>query len=48
MASLTEAQKDTKIAYLEQENANLRSALLTYQILAGEITLSSTTTEGEK
>lgn len=48
MASLTEAQKDTKIAYLEQENANLRAALLTYQILAGEISLATTTTEGEK
>lgn len=44
---LTEAQKDVKIAYLEQENNRLRSALLDYQIVAGEISLASTTTEGE-
>lgn len=36
---LTEQQKNVKIAYLEQENARLRSALLDYQILAGEISL---------
>lgn len=43
---LTEAQKDVKIAYLEQENSRLRSALLDYQIVAGEISLASTN-EGE-
>lgn len=37
---LTEAQKDVKIAYLEQENNRLRSALLDYQIVAKEISLA--------
>lgn len=44
---LSESQKDVKIAYLEQENNRLRSALLDYQIVAGEISLASTN-EGEK
>lgn len=35
---LTEAQKDVKIAYLEQENNRLRGALINYQIISGEIT----------
>lgn len=43
---LSESQKDVKIAYLEQENNRLRSALLDYQIVAGEISLASTN-EGE-
>lgn len=43
---LTEQQKDVKIAYLEQENNRLRSSLLDYQIMAGEISLASN--EGEK
>lgn len=37
---LTEAQKDVKIAYLEQENNRLRSALLDYQIVAEKIALT--------
>lgn len=40
---LTEAQKDVKIAYLEQENnqgrsGQVRSALLNYQSMPGEVT----------
>ena len=35
---LTEAQKDVKIAYLEQENNQVRSALLNYQPMPGEVT----------
>lgn len=45
---LTEAQKDVKIAYLEQENNRLRSALLDYQIISGEIALQSETHQGEE
>lgn len=37
---LTEAQKDVKIAYLEQENSQLRSALLDSQILTGKVALT--------
>lgn len=45
---LSESQKDVKIAYLEQENNRLRSALLDYQIRAGEISLSGAAeTDGE-
>ena len=45
---LTEAQKDVKLAYLEQENNRLRSALLDYQIVAGEIALQGETQQGEE
>ena len=45
---LSEAQKDVKIAYLEQENNRLRSALLDYQIVAGEIALQGETQQGEE
>ena len=38
--TLTEAQKDTKIAYLAQENSRLREALLDAQIQAGQISLT--------
>lgn len=38
---LTEAQKDTKIAYLIQENNRLREALLDAQITSGQISLTS-------
>lgn len=44
---LTEAQKDVKIAYLEQENNRLRSALLDYQIVSGEIALQGGTQQAE-
>lgn len=44
---LTEAQKDVKIAYLEQENNRLRSALLNYQIISGEIGFQSEPQQGE-
>lgn len=44
---LTEAQKDVKIAYLEQENNRLRAALLDYQIVAGEISLAKENGKGE-
>ena len=35
---LTETQKDVKIAYLEQENNQLRSGSLKYQSIPGEVT----------
>lgn len=35
---LTEAQKDVKLDYLEQENNQVRSALLNYQSMPGEVT----------
>lgn len=38
--SLTPEQKDTKIVFLEQENARLRSQLLDAQIISGQIRLS--------
>ena len=44
---LTEAQKDVKIAYLEQENNRLRAALLDYQIVAEEISLAEEKEKGE-
>ena len=44
---LTETQKDVKIAYLEQENNRLRSALLDYQIVAEEISLAEEKEKGE-
>lgn len=44
---LTEAYKDVKIAYLEQENKRLRSALLDYQIVAEEISLAEEKEKGE-
>lgn len=44
---LTEAQKDVKIAYLEQENNRLRGALLDYQIVAKEISLAEEKEKGE-
>lgn len=44
---LTEAQKDVKIAYLEQENNRLRAALLDYQIISGEITFQGETPQAE-
>lgn len=44
---LTEAQKDVKLAYLEQENNRLRSALLDYQIVAEEISLAEEKEKGE-
>lgn len=44
---LTEAQKDVKVAYLEQENNRLRAALLDYQIAAGEISLAEEKEKGE-
>lgn len=43
---LTEAQKDVKIAYLEQENNRLRAALINYQIVSGEIALQGEDGEG--
>lgn len=45
---LTEAQKDVKLAYLEQENNRLRGALLDYQIVSGEIALQGETPQGEE
>ncbi|MFW0181264.1 hypothetical protein [Rothia sp. P5766] len=46
MAQLTESQLETKVIVLEQENARLRSAVLDYQIRAGEILLAPD--EGDK
>lgn len=42
---LSEAQKDVKIAWLQQENARLRDVLLDAQIKAGEIALADTKEE---
>lgn len=39
---LTEAQKDIKIAYLEQENNQLRSALLDCKIREGGLVADDT------
>lgn len=44
---LTEAQKEVKLAYLEQENNRLRSALINYQIISGEITWDGKNQKGE-
>lgn len=44
---LTEKQKDVKIAYLEQENNRLRSALINYQIISEEITFQGEPQQGE-
>ena len=44
---MTEEHLKLKIAYLEQENNRLRSALLDYQIISGEITFQSGPQQGE-
>lgn len=44
---LSEKQKEVKLAYLEQENNRLRSALLDYQIAAKEISLAEEKEKGE-
>lgn len=44
---LTEAQKDTKLAYLLQENQKLRDALLDLQITSGMITLTGQEGDGD-
>lgn len=44
---MTEEQLKVKIAYLEQENNRLRSALLDYQIISGEISFQGEPQNGE-
>lgn len=44
---MTEEHLKLKIAYLEQENNQLRSALLNYQIVTGEITFQGEPQQGE-